>query len=261
MQFDSKTNLLILGSGPFGLSLSALASHLGIEHLVVGQPMEFWHKHMPKGMYLRSACDWHLDPLNVHTIEAFALVQGKTNSDVEPLSLQFYQSYAEWFQQQKGIIPLRHKIEKLDHSSTDNGFVATTDKGATILASNVVLAPGFRHFAMVPEELMGLLPAARFSHTCDYVDFGPARGRRYLIIGGRQSAFEWAALLLEAGAGAVHVSHRPFQTPHASSVVEFQFRPNLRTTQKPLKTPQTLVSWSFNFSLRRGLSSAFCVVY
>jgi len=29
-----------------------------------------------------------------------------------------------------------------------------------------------------------------------------------LIIGGRQSAFEWAALLLEAGAAAVHLSHR-----------------------------------------------------
>ena len=34
-----------------------------------------------------------------------------------------------------------------------------------------------------------------------------------MIIGGRQSAFEWAALLLEAGASAVHISHR-----HASPV-------------------------------------------
>ena len=29
-----------------------------------------------------------------------------------------------------------------------------------------------------------------------------------MIIGGRQSAFEWAALLVEAGASAVHISHR-----------------------------------------------------
>ena len=29
-----------------------------------------------------------------------------------------------------------------------------------------------------------------------------------MIIGGRQSAFEWAALLHEAGAAAVHISHR-----------------------------------------------------
>ena len=29
-----------------------------------------------------------------------------------------------------------------------------------------------------------------------------------LIVGGRQSAYEWAALLAEAGAAAVHVVHR-----------------------------------------------------
>ena len=34
------------------------------------------------------------------------------------------------------------------------------------------------------------------------------RGKRCLIVGGRQSAFEWAALLHEAGAAEVHVSHR-----------------------------------------------------
>jgi len=40
------------------------------------------------------------------------------------------------------------------------------------------------------------------------VDFENAANKRFLIIGGRQSAFEWAALLLEAGASAVHLSHR-----------------------------------------------------
>ena len=40
------------------------------------------------------------------------------------------------------------------------------------------------------------------------VDFRPLKGKRCLIIGGRQSAFEWTALLNEAGAAAVHVSHR-----------------------------------------------------
>lgn len=34
------------------------------------------------------------------------------------------------------------------------------------------------------------------------------RGRRCLIVGGRQSAYEWAALIHESGAAAVHVSHR-----------------------------------------------------
>jgi thioredoxin reductase len=43
-------------------------------------------------------------------------------------------------------------------------------------------------------------------------------GARVLIVGGRQSAFEWAALLAEAGASSVHVVHRHdppmFETSH-----------------------------------------------
>ena len=98
-----KTDLLIIGAGPFGLAVAAQASHLGIEHLVTGKPMEFWKQNMPAGMYLRSACDWHLDPTNIHTIDNFLAERGQTAKDVEPLSLEFYLSYAEWFQKQKQI--------------------------------------------------------------------------------------------------------------------------------------------------------------
>ena len=200
-----KTDLFIIGAGPFGLAMAAQASHLGIEHLVAGKPMEFWRQHMPQGMYLRSACDWHLDPTNQHTIEKFLESRGQTTAGVEPLSLDFYLSYAEWFQTQKQITTLPSYIQRLDHSAD---FVATTNDGDTIHARNVALAPGFRHFANVPEELKSRLPAGRYSHTCEFTDFSNAADTRYLIIGGRQSAFEWAALLLEAGARAIYISHR-----------------------------------------------------
>jgi thioredoxin reductase len=52
------------------------------------------------------------------------------------------------------------------------------------------------------------LPDGRYEHTCEFVDFSSATGQRYLIVGGRQSAFEWAALLIEAGAQTVYISHR-----------------------------------------------------
>jgi cation diffusion facilitator CzcD-associated flavoprotein CzcO len=86
--------------------------------------------------------------------------------------------------------------------------VATTFDNEVINAQRVVLAPGFKHFAHIPDDLKAKLPAGRFQHTAEFVDFSDARNKRYLIIGGRQSAFEWTALLLEAGAAAAHLTHR-----------------------------------------------------
>jgi cation diffusion facilitator CzcD-associated flavoprotein CzcO len=201
------TDLLIIGAGPFGLALAAQAAHHRIEHVIVGKPMEFWRRNMPRGMFLRSACDWHLDPLNVHTIDSFVNSQRKTARDVEPLSLDFYLSYADWFQQQKNIQPLAVYVKHLEIAD-GHRFVATAIDGDVINARRVVLAPGFKHFAHAPAELIARLPVGRYQHTSEFVDFSNAKNKRYLIIGGRQSAFEWAALLLEAGAAAIHLSHR-----------------------------------------------------
>ncbi len=101
--------------------------------------------------------------------------------------------------------PLPLHIERLDVADR---FTATTIAGDNIHARNVVIAPGFTHFTNIPADLKSRLPAGRFVHTCDFVDFSAARDKRYLIIGGRQSAFEWAALLVEAGARAVYITHR-----------------------------------------------------
>jgi thioredoxin reductase len=206
---EKRTNLLIIGAGPFGLAMAAYAQHLGIDHLVVGKPMEFWQTNMPEGMYLRSACDWHLDPLEEDTIERFLQTQGLTPSDVEPFSRDFYLTYVKWFQEQKQIESIPEYVQRLDY--INNGpcsFRATMEDGRKITARRVVIALGLKYFKNEPQELVDLLPAGRFSHTCDLVDFKGFKGKRCLIIGGRQSAFEWAALLNEAGASAVHISHR-----------------------------------------------------
>ena len=83
----------------------------------------------------------------------------------------------------------------------DGHFVADTGNGR-IEARQVVAAPGIAHFTNTPEW------ATDGEHTCDLVDFDGFSGARVLIVGGRQSAYEWAALLSEHGAEHVDVVHR-----------------------------------------------------
>lgn len=216
------THLLIIGAGPFGIALAAYARRHGIDHLVLGEPMGFWKRHMPRGMFLRSACDWHYDPFDEDTIERWVDAQGLRPRDVEPLALDFYLGYPEWFRKRKGIESHAARVARLEHVDDGAGarpadtraqppprrFRATLEQGGAITATNVVLTLGFASFANVPEPYAALFPPSRLAHTCDLVDFSALRGRRVLILGGRQSAFEFGALIHEEGAEAVHISHR-----------------------------------------------------
>ena len=76
-----------------------------------------------------------------------------------------------------------------------------------IRADVVVSAPGIRTYANVPDWASSL-PAGYAAHTCDLVRFDDMADARVLIIGGRQSAYEWAALIKEHGAARIDIVHR-----------------------------------------------------
>lgn len=203
---ESSTDLLIIGAGPFGLALAGFAQENGINHQVVGVPMGFWRDNMPEGMLLRSTCDWSLDPMGIHTIDAYLSTLGKRCGDVEPLSRGFYLDYASWFQEQKFIESTNRTVSSLVLDG--EGLVAIFSDGRRIRSRNVVLAIGFGNFFHIPARLDPMFPADQSGHTCNLVDFRRLRDKRVLIIGGRQSAFEWTALIREAGAETVHTSYR-----------------------------------------------------
>lgn len=212
---DDTTELLIIGAGPFGLAASAYARAQGIDHILVGEPMAFWKTHMPRGMLLRSSCDWHLDPTGEHTIAAYLAESGLQPAEVEPLSLDFYHRYCEWFIRQKRIVSRPGMVRRLRMAGVHDAphrFEAELDDGTEIRARRVLLAIGMANFANIPADVAGMLPDGRYAHTVDSVELERFAGERVAIVGGRQSAFEWAALLAEAGARAVHVIYR-HETP------------------------------------------------
>jgi FAD-dependent urate hydroxylase len=206
---QKNVDLLIIGAGPYGLAMAAYARHLGLDYLVVGKPMEFWKNNMPRGMILRSASDWHLDPTNVDTIDLFLATQGLKRKDVEPLSLQTYITYTQWFQENEHIEITPLYVHQLDYlGNVKRPLQATLSNSQIVRAENVVIGVGMKYFKYLPPEIVTHLPVTHIAHTCDLVEFSSLQDKRCLIFGGRQSAFEWAALLHEAGAECVHLSYR-----------------------------------------------------
>jgi FAD-dependent urate hydroxylase len=199
------TSLLVVGAGPYALSTAAFARQRGIDTVVVGRPMGFWREHMPAGMFLRSGPDWHLDAAAVHTLEAYLEERAIDPEEVDPLPIDLFLDYAEWFRQAKGIEVREDLVAEL--AKPDGRFVAVLDSGARVAADAVVAAPGICYFTNRP-DWAGSVPPGRAAHTCDLVRFEDLSGARVLIVGGRQSAYEWAALLSERGAERIDLVHR-----------------------------------------------------
>jgi thioredoxin reductase len=205
----SDHDVLVIGAGPFGLSISAHLRGLGVEHAVVGRPMDTWKTHCPPGMKLRSepyGSDM-ASPQSGHDVEAFCRLRGLDYVDrLGPLSVERFLDYADWYTEQ--LVP-----EVIDRTVTDvspaaGGFRITFADAEPVTARQVVVATGVLPFATMPAELSGL-PADLVSHTADHHELGRFAGRRVAVLGGGQSALETAALLHEAGADVQVIMRRP----------------------------------------------------
>jgi thioredoxin reductase len=199
------TDLLVIGAGPYAYAAAAHAQARGIRTRVVGRPMGFWRDQMPAGMFLRSGRDWTLDADGVHSFEAYFEEQGIAPGEHDPIPLSVFLDHAEWFRAAKGLEVHDVLVESL--TAQDDRFEARLSDGSGITAEKVLAAPGVRSFVQLP-EWYAEVPAERRTHTSERVTFEDLAGARVAIVGGRQSAYEWAALLCDHGAERVDVVHR-----------------------------------------------------
>jgi cation diffusion facilitator CzcD-associated flavoprotein CzcO len=190
-------DVVIIGAGPYGLSAAAhLRTIRGLEVRLFGEPMSFWERNMPLGMFLRS--NWTAtqiaDPHGQWTLEAFQAASGTSFS--MPVPLDRFIEYGLWYQRQALPDVDRRKIVRLDSHS--KGFRVLLDDGQEIHSRRVIIAAGIGAFAFRPPEFQSIPPFLA-SHTSEHRDLGIFAGKRLLVVGGGQSALESGALLHEGG--------------------------------------------------------------
>jgi FAD-dependent urate hydroxylase len=205
----SADEVLIIGAGPFGLSISAQLRALGIGHRIVGRPMDTWRAHMPVGMNLKSEpyASAIASPRPGYDVAAYCRKHQLAYVDrVGPLSLERFLDYADWYTEQ--LVPDVRDLTVTDIAATDCGFRVGFADADPLKAAQVVVATGILPHATIPEELSSL-PAELVSHSSDHHTLSRFRGHRVAVVGAGQSALETAALLHEAGADALLVLRRP----------------------------------------------------
>src|SRR5580698_1642676 len=114
---------LIVGAGPFGLSISAHLRGRGIDHQIVGRPVDTWRAHMPAGMYLKSepyGSDF-ASPEKGNDVCAYCKVHGLDYVHrLGPLSIERFLDYADWFT--KRWVPEVDDVRVTEVTPVDGGF-------------------------------------------------------------------------------------------------------------------------------------------
>jgi FAD-dependent urate hydroxylase len=203
------TDALIIGAGPFGLSISAHLRELGVDHVIVGRTMDTWRSHMPAGMYLKSEPYGSViaSPKPGYEISTYSATHGLDYIDrVQPLSLKHLLSYADWFAEQ--LVPDVRDLTVTKVTTHDGGFKVEFAEAEPIVTRQVVVATGVLPHRYLPDELSGL-PSDLVTHASDHHSLVPFQGRRVAVIGAGQSALETAALLHEQGAAVQLIARGP----------------------------------------------------
>ena len=180
------TPAVVIGAGPYGLSVAAHLSARGSQPRVFGEVMSSWRSHMPAGMCLKSTPD--ASSLSAAK-PGYQLADYCTSQGIRPLQdasddiipIELFTRYGQWFQEQ--LVPQVEQSVVTHVERAGHGFVVTLDTGEEILTPTVVVATGVSHVDYVPDELAALAPGgqpspdAAVSHTSQHSSLTGFRGQ------------------------------------------------------------------------------------
>jgi FAD-dependent urate hydroxylase len=204
------SNVLVIGAGPFGLSISTHLRNRGVEHTIVGRPMNTWRAHMPPGLFLKSEPYGSVisTPARGYDLATYSRLHGFDDyvDRVGPLSLERFLGYADWFTDQ--LVPDVRDVTVTRVAPRDGGFMVEFAEEAPALVRQVIIATGVLPYAHIPSELSGL-PPDLVTHSPAHDRLDQFRGRRVAVIGAR------AVRTANRGAAARGWCRRPGHRPSA----------------------------------------------
>jgi cation diffusion facilitator CzcD-associated flavoprotein CzcO len=229
------TDVVIIGAGPYGLSLAAHLQARGVKHRIFGEPMRFWHN-MPRGVNLKSlafATNIYV-PEGGHSFPQWCVRHGL--EDFEPCTMESFAAYGSEMQQR--FVPQLEEVLVTNVSTRDGKFAVTLASGERLHARKVICATGLSGLAHIPGELRHLGPE-RMKHTFDVVDYGEFHNRTVAVIGAGASAIEAGALALESGGSSEVFVRGPEAVFHGRS-------PRVRPLWERLKNPMSVLGANRN---------------
>jgi len=131
---------------------------------------------------------------------------------------EVWMDYLNWFRHILDL-PIENNIDVENIEPEGDVFRIKIGRGrlpGILYARRVVLATGFPGAggAFVPDFVRHSLPPECFAHSADPIDFTKLTGKRIAVVGAGASAFDNAAVALEAGAASVDLFARRTEVEH-----------------------------------------------
>jgi hypothetical protein len=203
-----RTQVAIIGAGPYGLSIAAHLRAHDVNFRIFGIPMHSWGVHMPSDMLLKSeGFASNLYAPRDYPLKRFCVESGLPYKYMGlPISREIFMAYGLEFQQR--FVPNLEEKTVLALDRLPVGWQVSLDNGATVVAQEVIIAVGLSYFQYVP-PVLAKLPSQFLSHSYDHSDTSLFKGRDVTVIGGGASACDLAASLHKAGARTRLVVRQP----------------------------------------------------
>ncbi|CDO87686.1 FAD-dependent oxidoreductase [Mycobacterium triplex] len=187
--------VVIVGSGPAGLSAALSLCDLGVRALVIeraGEVAAAW-----RGRY---------DRLKLNTGRQFSHLPGRRypkGTPVYPSRDQVVEHFASHARESGVELRVDTEVKRIDRGSS--GWSVSTSDGE-IEARNVVVATGYQHTPVIP-DWPGCF-AGELSHSYGYRNPAPYAGKRVLVVGSGSSGMEIAHDLTTGRTAKVWLSVR-----------------------------------------------------